>query len=378
MAHPLLPTSSDSSKSCSRNCTNYTRVGIGAVLAYLIFLVATGEIIEIGRLGNNVGSSSSGVGGSDNVMKDSRIDCSTSVTAAIVQTPSNSNTPTKQRIYNPSYNYPAKHNEWDKQYGKIIWRSVLEGISRLVKVVVAFYIGSVLYCVCIGIGHSRNGQLMASQFKHWFQEEDPERVPSKSAVVVSMYRDPYDWVWAMKERPHHAHDHIGLEWRPFVTKPWIGKRGPNDKNITLTPGLRNNVTCLERYSFKEIIPCSKGDSPSKKGYADYKYELYHDGSERAYSSIVDLRKEKIENHLSVAEFDGTRAFYPFRYEDLEANSTQVLLDLLEGATGIRPRCNATEPRVGGVKHKTVPKEFVEWMNQFVDWDVEYQIGYMRR
>eukprot|EP01082_Thalassiosira_pseudonana_P005344 g4856.t1 g4856 contig18:72650-74040(-) len=370
MAHPLLPTSSDSSKSCSRNCTNYTRVGIAAVLAYLIFLVATGEIIEIGRLGNNVGSSSSGVGGSDNVMKDSRIDCSTSVTAAIVQTPSNSNTPTKQRIYNPSYNYPAKHNEWDKQYGKVK-SIVLLGERHSGTNWITDHLEE-----CFG------GDIKVTteyrRFKHWFQEEDPERVPSKSAVVVSMYRDPYDWVWAMKERPHHAHDHIGLEWRPFVTKPWIGKRGPNDKNITLTPGLRNNVTCLERYSFKEIIPCSKGDSPSKKGYADYKYELYHDGSERAYSSIVDLRKEKIENHLSVAEFDGTRAFYPFRYEDLEANSTQVLLDLLEGATGIRPRCNATEPRVGGVKHKTVPKEFVEWMNQFVDWDVEYQIGYMRR
>ena len=233
MAHPHLPTSSDSSKSCSRNCTNYTRVGIAAVLAYLIFLVATGEIIEIGRLGNNVGSSSSGVGGSDIVMKDSRIDCSTSVTAAIVQTPSNSNTPTKQRIYNPSYNYPAKHNEWDKQYGKV--KSIVllgerhSGTNWITDHLEECFggdikVGESRCCFLYWFGivlclyrhwsfkewpthgkpvsqYSNNASFSFSlfakvtteyrRFKHWFQEEDPERVPSKSAVVVSMYRDPY-------------------------------------------------------------------------------------------------------------------------------------------------------------------------------------------
>ena len=35
-----------------------------------------------------------------------------------------------------------------------------------------------------------------------------------------MFRDPYDWIEAMRERPHHAHEHIGMEWKDFVTMGW--------------------------------------------------------------------------------------------------------------------------------------------------------------
>ena len=220
-----------------------------------------------------------------------------------------------------------------------------------------------------------------TRFKHWFQIEDPTYVPSKSAVVISMFRNPYDWVWAMKERPHHAHDHMDLPWLRFVTKPWVGnsyERGAADKNITRT-GQKWNVTCLDRYSFVDIIPCSPNDTlhVNNDGYGDYKYELMHDGSERAYPSIVNLRKEKIENHLSVSKFDGTRAYYPFRYEDLYANGTEVLLNLIESATGYKRMCSAVEP-MGPAKHKAVPGDYVKWMNRFVDWDVEALIGYSKR
>lgn len=220
-----------------------------------------------------------------------------------------------------------------------------------------------------------------TKFKHWFQTEDTALVPPKSAIVISMYRDPYDWVWAMKERPHHAHDHMNLPWLQFVTKPWVGNsytRGAVDKNITKL-GQKDEVTCMEGYSYKEIIPCSFDDPLHQKreGYGDYKYELMHDMSERAYSSIVDLRSAKITNHLAVSKFEGARAFYPFRYEDLSANGTDVLLNLIESATGFKRKCEAVEPK-GASKHKEVPKEYVKWMNQFVDWEVEALVGYSRR
>jgi hypothetical protein len=198
-----------------------------------------------------------------------------------------------------------------------------------------------------------------------------------SVVVVALFRDPFDWVWAMKERPHHAHDHIGLPWLEFVTKPWMGKRGPHDRNITQMPGMKETVTCFSQFSFVEVMPCSKEDSPKVVGHADYKYELLHDGSERAYSSIIDLRKEKIENHLSTSSYNATRAFYPFRYEDLESNGTDLLLSLLKETTGIEPQCRSSEPK-GTVKHKEVPQEYVSWMNKYIDWNVEARIGYFPR
>ena len=79
----------------------------------------------------------------------------------------------------------------------------------------------------------------------------------------------------------------------------------------------------------------------------------------------------------MSEFEGARAYYPFRYEDLNANGTEVLLNLIENATGLKRKCKATEPK-GPVNHKEVPEEYVNWMNQFVDWDVEALVGYSRR
>jgi hypothetical protein len=251
------------------------------------------------------------------------------------------------------------------------------------------------------------------RFKHWFQEEYLEKVPENSAVVVAMFRDPYTWVEAMRVEPHHAHNHLimpkteydpnqgwykqggrPLGWKDFVTKPWIGKtmRGPADINITEIPGGKERAECIDNYSFVEQSPCSEDDTSTLKGLGELKYELQHDGSEKAYSSVVDLRRDKIINHLSVANFLGTRAFIPIRYEDMNANGTSALLRSLEEATGLKANCSAT---VGGsytkiaqgrrrlekkqvVKHGELPVEFIKWMNEFVDWEVESRIGYVKR
>ena len=213
-----------------------------------------------------------------------------------------------------------------------------------------------------------------THWKHWFQEDDPQQVPEESAVVVVMFRDPYTWVEAMREIPHHAHNHINLtqfdpnrkgsswrrkggrhlEWKEFVTKPWIGK-----------------------------TDSKRGDGI--EGLGLNKYELQYDGSGRAYSSIIDLRRDKIINHLSVANFVGTRAFLPMRYEDLNANGTSVLLRSIEEAAGLKANCSAIIGKGGRrlkekkiTKHSKLSAEFIDWMNEFVDWEVEGRIGYYKR
>ena len=211
-----------------------------------------------------------------------------------------------------------------------------------------------------------------THWKHWFQEDDPQQVPEESAVVVVMFRDPYTWVEAMREIPHHAHNHINLtqfdsnregswrrkggrhlEWKEFVTKPWIGKANTDEID----------------------------------GLADNFYELQWDGSGRAYSSIIDLRRDKIINHLSVADYVGTRALLPMRYEDLNANGTSVLLQSIEEVAGVKARCSAITGKGGRrrrlnakpiTKHSKLPDDFIDWMNKFVDWEIESRIGYHKR
>jgi hypothetical protein len=194
---------------------------------------------------------------------------------------------------------------------------------------------------------------------------------------------------------HHDDDHrkwkeIGqpLKWKEFVTKPWYSERGPADRDLHRN-GTERNATCIHRYSYDETIPCSPGDSTWLKGLSDRNYELQRDGSGRAYGSVIELRRDKILNHLSVADFEGTRAFFPYRFEDLNSQGTGGLLKSLEEATGFKARCEATMGRAPKhlrerrrlkpiVYHDELPDDYIQWMSQYVDWEVESQIGYFPR
>ena len=196
-----------------------------------------------------------------------------------------------------------------------------------------------------------------------------------------MFRDPYDWVEAMRERPHHAHTHIDMGWKDFVSKPWVGPRGPADKAKMQKAKEEGKVieyaSCLAGYKFDEVVPCSVEDSVANEGYSNYMYELMHDGSHRAYGSIIDLRREKILNFLEVPKFHGVHAFFPERYEALNLRGTAGLLAQLEELTGLKAKCEPIKG-TGVVKHKNVDPEYTKWMNKFVDWDVEGMIGYFQR
>lgn len=223
----------------------------------------------------------------------------------------------------------------------------------------------------------------------------------------------------MRVEPHHSHDHVNwpnnkinytigwrqqgalpLNWKEFVTKPWIGNRGPTDENITKTalvggyPSM-HDAKCQQNYSWVDIAPCSEEDSlPNVIGLGQYMYEYQHDGSERGFSSIINLRRDKIINHLSIANFKGVRSFHPFRFEDLNMNGTSALLQSVEDATGLKRKCNATlgkaipssrDRKLRGLvhnkvitKHDKLPDDYMKWMSKYVDWEVEKVIGYSKR
>ena len=247
------------------------------------------------------------------------------------------------------------------------------------------------------------------RFKYWFQEDDLTNVPENSSVVVAMFRNPHDWVEAMRTKPLHALDHLQwhppgvdgnkdvnagtndyeewsarpLEWKEFVTKPWIGRRGKKDREISRTNRGMNSAKCMDSYSFYDAVPCSVDDAPIiSEEMGEYKYEYKRDRSERGFSSIIDLRREKILNHLSVAEFRGTRAFLAFRVEDMNDNGMVALIKSLEEATGMKANCTAALDlalvQQNTIAPEELPEDYIEWMDRFVDWDVESRIGYSRR
>ena len=206
-----------------------------------------------------------------------------------------------------------------------------------------------------------------------------------------------------------------LDWKAFITKPWIGNRGPTDYNIShsssSTEESINNAQCMDSYTYVDAAPCSAEDSPKLLGLGEYKYEFKNDGSERAFSSILELRAAKIINHLSVAKFRGTHSYFYYRFEDLKVNGSETLLKDIEEATGIKPKCDVIYGKVrndnGQVTSEVVKKEevvqrtevrvrrrqlrekiiskkrelsvdFIKYMNKYVDWEVERLIGYYPR
>lgn len=236
-----------------------------------------------------------------------------------------------------------------------------------------------------------------TRYKHWYQEDTIPQNNNTIIVVIVLFRDPIDWIEAMRYEPHHAHDHIQfhdeyniqqqqhqqnqkklrqrkeyvywrniakpLSWKEFVTRPWMGKRGPKDLLIcqqidaasaaaaaalqnndnqsssSSSLSLMNNIQCMDNYQYVDATPCSIEDVTVVKGLGEYKYEYYPDKSERGYSSILQLRSLKIRNHLSIRNFTSVNTYLPYQFEGLKINGTMSLINEVQSATGLVANCN---------------------------------------
>lgn len=218
-----------------------------------------------------------------------------------------------------------------------------------------------------------------TRFKHWFQYEE-DIYPENSAIVVAMFRNPYQWVNAMQKKPYHALDHHNLSWKRFVTTPWAIERGENDKGL-IESGATKNATCVHRFNFKEVVPCTRQDRNDwRNGTHNYTnkalmYELSHDGSGTPYGSIVDLRRDKIKNFLNLRNYDAVATIFPVQYEYAVSRGTAGLLQAIEDVTGLYAQCKPELAREFAPKQ--LDAKYIKWMNDNVDWEVEKMIGYYK-
>jgi len=219
-----------------------------------------------------------------------------------------------------------------------------------------------------------------TRYKHWFQYDDTSYPDANSSLVVAMFRDPYDWIDSMRRRPYHSPNHFNLDWKRFVTTPWTMPRGRADQ-LLLATGSRANATCMHRFSFAEVVPCSPEDRHMRN--ATYRgktvgvvYEMRHDRSGLPYESIVGLRRDKIQNFLDVAHFRRVAALLPVQFEFLVSRGTSELISEIEDIVGLRARCARVPPQPPRVKY--LEAEFIDWVTANVDWEVENSVGYEMR
>jgi hypothetical protein len=184
----------------------------------------------------------------------------------------------------------------------------------------------------------------------------------------------------MIDKPHHSPLHVGLDWRDFVTKPWTMPRPERDLPFQNSTG----PVCNQKFHYNEIVSCIFGEKPDDyvppKGFTFFsgfspQYELQLNGQGKAYSSILQLRTDKVLNFLNTSSWDFVSNTVVVQYEQLVSRGTQGFIQQVEELTGVKAACPAI-PAQDRPKRE-LDSEFVNWMNIHSDWFVENLIGYKK-
>jgi len=102
-------------------------------------------------------------------------------------------------------------------------------------------------------------------WKHFFGFNAPCMIKSKNTLFVGIIRNPYDWIMAMRKKPHHVHPDNLSSIESFLFNEWSSiyhmyKEITEDRNIIT--GLKyNNIfelrqTKAEYLYFKAPLMCS--------------------------------------------------------------------------------------------------------------------------
>lgn len=220
------------------------------------------------------------------------------------------------------------------------------------------------------------------RWKHWFQDEEIKRHPRERFVVVAQFRNPYTWTESMRSFPHHSPEHFHLDWPDFVTRTWTMPRYSADIQFVgwtekdSEKAQANVCTAVADFLPHQVIPCMADRTTfSTRGIEmQALYELRNDGSGKPYDNILEMRKEKIENHLAVANYDRVKDFLVIRYEEAKLSGTSKLIAALEQALGQEAACKA-EPGNKSFREHPIPKLFHDYLKENVHWETEAKIGY---
>lgn len=242
--------------------------------------------------------------------------------------------------------------------------------------------------ITVGYGFDRPGKFFQSPV-----------VTAHSTLVISVFINPYDWVEQMRLNPINAPAHKHMKWADFLASPWERARSPVDNNVLDTSKER----CSFNFTYHEIIPCHTQSDPDSDDFPVY--ELLHplsgfdDAADIAYSNILELRADKIQNYLSTAHFPGVVHLIKLRYEDLVWDSASYtddgtyltlpfpgiagLLETIRDRTTLTPDVSAgwILDETGYFKAEPLrvvidlDGDYVKEMEKGIDWDVEALIGY---
>ena len=99
--------------------------------------------------------------------------------------------------------------------------------------------------------------------KHWFGWTKPETIAykNKHVLFIGLVRNPYDWIMAMINLPHHVYHHRMVNLESFLLNEWYSTNNYNDEIIEdrnpITRQRYKNIFDMRTYKYRylnEIMP----------------------------------------------------------------------------------------------------------------------------
>jgi len=207
-----------------------------------------------------------------------------------------------------------------------------------------------------------------------FLFQTPKQALNAPTVILSLFVHPYTWVELMRKNPIYAPHHKDLPWQDFVAEPW------NYLAMEVQEDLPIDATC--QYDFKKnyIVPCKPKFTKEQDKPV---YELELNGSGHAYSSIIDLRADKILNHIQTGTWENVTSHLTINYETLmrPGEFDKLLANIDKETGGTLNHCDTSllsdyiAPSLTNNDGYDADYEYVKWMDDNLDWTVENMIGY---
>ena len=210
--------------------------------------------------------------------------------------------------------------------------------------------------------------------------------------------------------PRDYPSHMNVTWLEFLTKPWAMRRPMRDDNIEYINSTER--ICQYHFKYNEVVPCKLDDlKMGKRERADYRrdrhkregwikeyapiwgtenfepshnqtgvsspcYELKVNGSGEPYESVIDMRRDKLENHLAVANWSWVKGHEIAMFDRMSDQSyVSSFLRRIEKQIGLNATCDNIPSPKWKSKKSNVSQEFMDWITKRVDWEIEAQVGY---
>jgi hypothetical protein len=210
----------------------------------------------------------------------------------------------------------------------------------------------------------------------FFQDEPVKdrQEQQQDTIVIHLTLNIYDWLELMRLSPEYAPNHVRhaegnivpLSWREFLATSWTMDRPERD----IPFGNETEPVCQLGFRYNQVISCAV---TPLGGTDNPVYELKDDGS--AYDSIISMRAAKLQNHLSVQQWESVKKFIGLSYENAAKEFKSRIITEIQHFTGWTPACSGDVLPPSRERSISMSTQFVEYVTEKAIWETEAAVSY---